>query len=184
MAAGQQRNLATAIRQGADDLRFLAAHHVRHAACGIGGRYAGDDGELAAVGQGNPDDVRRDVGDAGRAGAVGRFAPALLAADHAAGDELRLRMRGEPVAAEGIQRGLEGAVLHLHDAGATGAAFKDGAAWVEQIGAQAAGAPVKGNQGDRHALAALPINASTAARRGSGATAPKPVVVSAAAALA
>jgi hypothetical protein len=90
---------------------------------------------------------------------IGRFLPALGAADHAAGDHRQRRLGAQPVAAglfegqleaaEGMGRGravLQG-LRQAHDAPGQMACIQGVAGRVQAIGAQGRGAPVQRDQG-------------------------------------
>jgi hypothetical protein len=88
------------------DLGFLAAHDVGDVAVG-GEADAGDDPHLQAVGSADHGRMAVERFDSDRAVGIGRLAPAVLAADHAASEQRRARMRLQPVADEPSQRLLE-----------------------------------------------------------------------------
>ncbi|MNX98795.1 hypothetical protein D3C86_1312150 [compost metagenome] len=96
--------LARQVLQHAEHLGLFAAHHVRQRrTLDDAGHDVHIDAAQAAHGlQGSTErgDVRRRV-------AVGRFAPALGTADHAAGNHRQIRLGIEPVAASLIEGQLE-----------------------------------------------------------------------------
>ena len=158
-------------RQRAEHLRFLAAHDVRHAL--LFATQAGHDGDAAGL---HPGQVRRDVGEAGWASAVGRFQPTLPAAGHAA-DQGQGRPGAHPVAASSVEYGRELARRHIENAARQRPLFNRAAMAIEQRRPQGRGAPIQRDQ-------PLHSSALTCSGQGSGATAPKPCTAIAAAALA
>ena len=72
--------------------------------------------QRAPIAQAEPDHGARNAGCVGRTSAIGRFEPALLAADHAARDQRRARRGIEPVTAALTQGGMKIAMSDLHDA--------------------------------------------------------------------
>jgi hypothetical protein len=107
VGAGQDQQVTPGLQgrvqfEGAEDLGFLAAHHVG-AAQRIDAGQAGNDGHWQAVGL-KAQHPLAQVGGTGRAGGVGRLFPADPRADHAAQDRAG-RTCLAPVADQ-IQEGL------------------------------------------------------------------------------
>ena len=143
VGAGQHR-AGEGREVGAPELRLLAAHDVVDAVV-ADAVQARDDVQRGAIGQRHRRQALRQVAHGSRARHVGRLAPALAAADHAAGDQRDLVLP-EPVAADLAQRLLEAAVGHGHHPARRRAALDQAPALAEQAGAQVGGAPVEGDQ--------------------------------------
>ena len=91
------------------------------------------------------DKLPRRLRQAGRRVQVGRFTPALSAADHAAGHQRAVGLR-QPVGAQ-RQQGLgKLAALHRHHTAWGTACLQGLATGIEQTGPQVGGAPVQGDQ--------------------------------------
>ncbi|ABA50914.1 hypothetical protein BURPS1710b_3486 [Burkholderia pseudomallei 1710b] len=100
-AFGRERGLR---RERTDNLRFLAAHHVRQLARLERARH---DRERGAARGAKPHEARRERVGGGRHRHVRRLAPALRAADHAGRQRGHVRRAVEPRAARALERGVE-----------------------------------------------------------------------------
>src|SRR3546814_1346343 len=78
---------------------------------------------------------------------IGQLAPALAAADHAAHDDQRVGLPGEPGADLRLERRGEIAAAHAQDAAGRFVPFADAALRVQQVGAERRGAPIDGDDG-------------------------------------
>ncbi len=123
----------------ADDLRLLAAHHLRHAR-GVRRRDAGNQPDVRTL-ERHRDQTGGEIAGAGRAGQVGRLHPALPAADHPGQQDPRLA-RGEPGANPRTQRAGETAARDMQDTFSASQAINDPPGAIDPEGAEPAGAPV------------------------------------------
>ena len=160
MRAGQADQQAgvrngAGVAQHAEDLGFLAAHHVGQA---VALDQAGHDVDGRGAGSLDHGQQRADAVQGHRHVEVGGFLPALGAADHAAGDHGQRGLGSQPVAASLFEGQFEagqgrrgGAVLQrlrqAHDAPGQVARVQRAAGAVQAVGAQRGRAPVQRDQG-------------------------------------
>ena len=138
-------------RERADDLGFLAAHHVRQAPgrrAGKVARNAGHDPHRPAMRRLDRNGLCRQRRRIGRARHIRRLAPALGAADHAAGEQRQFRLVLEPISGQLRQRGRVAARAGLGEVldAMCRFAFGDHLTGAHQERAQTARPPVEGQQ--------------------------------------
>ncbi|AOR72960.1 hypothetical protein BBJ41_35890 [Burkholderia stabilis] len=145
--------------QRADDLRLLAAHHVRQLAAldqprhDVHGRATPHAHRLQRCAE--PVGIDRHV-------RIRRFAPALRAADHAGRDDRQRGPRIEPRAAHVLEgriagiRDRDARAAELHHALRRGALVEHGFRVSHQVRAQRSGAPVERDQARRRRSSAVP----------------------------
>src|SRR5262245_20656406 len=124
-----------------DELRLLAAHHVRDGG-GIDASRAGYDPELTAGRDGQRAGEKREIGWAID---IWRLDPALAAADHSTGNPRRVVVA--PVVEQRIERRSEAAVLERADPERSAAGVTHGAAGGQTVRARRRRTPVDRDQG-------------------------------------
>ena len=144
MGAGKQESPVFAVcqRQRADDLRFLAAHHIAHRSCRI--VHARHDAETP-IAERHRREAGRELGQSRGAAHVGRLDPSLPAADHAGHDDGNI-VRRAPAADLRLQHASEIAVIHRQDAVRTGGPVDHCPRAVDQERAEGAGPPVDADE--------------------------------------
>ena len=142
MAAGQAKRylLFGQAVQNAEDLRFLTAHHFRHAIgiTRLQPRHQAHTGGRERHGQSRAGNVCHRCG----AGQIRRFRPALLAAGHA-GNHHQLFAGVQPIPGDFAEFIRKAAGLHGQDARFAFALFQHCPGLIQPIGAQRCGSPIQ-----------------------------------------
>ena len=134
---------------GAEDLDFLAAHHVGHVALAVA--EAGNDGDAAAL---DPVQVLRQLGRPGGTSDIRCLSPALAAAGHA-GDQAGSPAGFQPARELLGEHAGKVAVWNIENAERCALLLEYPTRLVEQRAAQRARPPVDGDQA-RHACSVNP----------------------------
>ena len=155
VGAGQHQRDVLGVQQAeqaqrAEDLGFFAAHHVGQP--GQVGAQAGHDGDAASarVIARQPTQLRCQIGQARRAGAVRRLDPALAAAHHAGHQAGQAGVGCAPGAEFGLEGSRPSTRRHAEQATRRGMLSQHRAVGRQQRTAQGAGAPIDRQQRGLH----------------------------------